>query len=168
MRFSKIANLINASAIHNHKTVLGYFRSLAHRALAPSASAWLFSPQQPTELPQSLCLPPKLVVSPAAHRALCYSMEVYRNREKRNSVIPFSFRCTSFRKNAVCPVRVCLATISPQSPHMVFAPSKPVFPPSAHRALCYSMLYIKAEKTDIGWKNHLTASRFTTCGFQKL
>ena len=134
MRFSKFANLINASAIHNHKTVLRYFRSLAHRALAPAASAGLFSPQQPTELPQSLCLPPKLVVPPAAHRALCYSMEIYRNREKRNSVIPFSFRCTSFRKkcglprqglfshhqpteppHGLCPVKACFPSISPQS-----------------------------------------------------
>ena len=134
MRFSKFANLINASAIHNHKTVLRYFRSLAHRALAPAASAGLFSPQQPTELPQSLCLPPKLVVPPAAHRALCYSMEIYRNREKRNSVILFSFRCTSFRKkcglprqglfshhqpteppHGLCPVKACFPSISPQS-----------------------------------------------------
>ena len=47
---------------------------------------------------------------------------------------------------SLCTVWACLAPISPQSPHMVLAPSGLVFPPSAHRALCYSMLYIKTEK----------------------
>jgi len=35
---------------------------------------------------------------------------------------------------------------SPQSFHSVFAPSELVFPPASHRALCYSMVYIKTVK----------------------
>ena len=40
---------------------------------------------------------------------------------------------------------------SPQSFHSVFAPSELVFPPASHRALCYSMVYIKTvKKNEIG------------------
>ena len=87
MRFSKIANLRNAPAIHNKSIIVKICQS------PPAAH------QQPTEPTQS-----------------------------------------------VCPVRACLAPISPQSSHMVFAPSELVFPSSAHRALCHSMLYIKTVK----------------------
>jgi hypothetical protein len=87
MRFSKIANLGNAPAIHNQNIIVKICQS------PPAAH------QQPTEPTQS-----------------------------------------------VCPVRACLAPISPQSSHMVFAPSELVFPSSAHRALCHSMLYIKTVK----------------------
>ena len=42
---------------------------------------------------------------------------------------------------SLCPVRACLAPISPQSPHMVFAPSELVSPPhqpTEHFAIqCY-------------------------------
>ena len=89
MRFSTIANLGNAPAIHNQNIVVKTCQS------PPAAH------QQPTEPTQSLC-----------------------------------------------PIRACVAPISPQSLHMVFASPEIVSlpPPSAHRALCYSMLYIKTVK----------------------
>ena len=81
-RFSKIANLGNAPAIHNQNIIVKIFQS-------PPADH-----QLPTEPTQSLC-----------------------------------------------PVRACLAPISPQSPHMVFAPSELVSPPhqpTEHFAIqCY-------------------------------
>ena len=112
MRFSKIANLGNAPAIHNQKIVV-------KTCQRPPADH-----QQPTEPTQSLC-----------------------------------------------PVRACLAPISPQSPHMVFASSKLVFNLSAHRALCYSMLYIKTveKKRNRLKQNSLGCVSFKKkCGFQKL
>ena len=150
MRFSKIANLINASAIHDHKIVLRYFRSLAHRALAPAASAGLFSPQQP-QSSHRVFAPRQNLLSlqqPTEHFVIQWEYIKTVKHEIRLSL--FHLAAPRSEKNAVCPVRVCLATINPQSPQMGFAPSKPVSPPSAHRVLCHSMLYFKAEKNEIG------------------
>ena len=112
MRFSKIANLVNAPAIHNQEIVARTFQS------PPAAH------QQPTEPTQSLC-----------------------------------------------PVRACLAPIIQQSPHMVFTPSKLIFSPSAHRVLCYSMLYIKTVKKKRNRLKQISlgcGSFEKKCGFQKL
>ena len=102
-RFSKIANLGNAPAIDNQYIIVKIFQS-------PPADH-----QLPTEPTQSFC-----------------------------------------------PVRPCLAPISPQSPHMVFASSELVSPPhqpTEHFAIqCYISKPWK--KKEIGWiAFHLAASR---------
>ena len=77
---------------------------------------------------------------------------------------------------SLCPVRACLAPISPQSPHMVFAPSELVSPPhqpTEHFAIqCYISKPWK--KKEICWiAFHLAASRFKkkavfkNCKFRK-
>ena len=107
MRFSKIANLVNAPAIHNQKIVVRTFQipPAAHRAhtepLRQQPRQGLFSPQQPTEPPQSLC-PDRGCFSPAAHRALCYPMVYIKTVKKTEIGYPFFHSAAhSFQKNAV-------------------------------------------------------------------
>ena len=89
MRFSTIANLGNAPAIHNQNIVVKTCQS-------PAAAH-----QQPTEPTQSLW-----------------------------------------------PVRACLAPISPQRPHMVFAPPELVSPPiSPQSTLLFDVIYQNREKS---------------------
>ena len=113
MRFSTIANLGNAPAIHNQNIVVKTCQS------PPAAH------QQPTEPTQSLC-----------------------------------------------PIRACVAPISPQSFHMVFAPPEIAFPPpiSPQSTLLFNVIYQNREKK----RNRLIfvslgcVSFQKKCGFQKL
>ena len=124
--------MINASAIHDHKLVLRYFRSLAHRALAPAASAGLFSPQQP-QSSHRVFAPRQNLLSlqqPTEHFVIQWEYIKTVKHEIRLSL--FHLAAPRSEKNAVCPVRVCLATINPQSPQMGFVcPVKACFPPTS-------------------------------------
>ena len=223
MRFSTIANLGNAPAIHNQNIVVKTCQS------APAAH------QQPTEPTQSLCpvsaclapigpqslhmvfAPPEIVRPPHQHTEhfviQCYISKPWKKRksvEKKFTWLRLVLKKKRFSKFAnlgnapaidnqyiivkifqsppadhqlpteptqsLCPVRACLAPISPQSPHMVFAPSELVSPPhqpTEHFAIqCYISKPWK--KKEIGWiAFHLAASRlkkkavFKNCKFRK-
>ena len=68
-----------------------------------------------------------------------------------------------------CFVRACFLPSSPQSPHRVFASSELIFPPAAHRALCYSMVYIKTVKNGNRLFVSLSCTSFRNkCSFRKI
>ena len=140
--------MINASAIHDHKLVLRYFRSLAHRALAPAASAGLFSPQQP-QSSHRVFAPRQNLLSlqqPTEHFVIQWEYIKTVKHEIRLSL--FHLAAPRSEKNAVCPVRVCLATINPQSPQMGFVcPVKACFPPTSPQStLSFNAIFQGREK----------------------
>ena len=100
MRFSKIANLLNAPAIHNQKIIVRAFQlppAVAYRTHTEplprqARSCFIPSPQRPHR-PVRACFPPAVPQSTLLFNG------VYNNSEKRESVISISIQVQLVKKN---------------------------------------------------------------------
>ena len=103
MRFSKIANLANAPAIHNLKMVLKTFQIPSTQSLCSSSLVRACFPSSSQQSPHTVFASSEPVLPPAAHRALCYfQCYISKRRKKRKFVIVFFVQLQLVsKKNAV-------------------------------------------------------------------